>query len=224
LTYNYYILNAVYTTNKQALKTGVRIQKIPTTLKIKFKVSEGEGPFLDLPSLKRKSTIYRNIVLRNQKRAQQICEEKHIDIFKDYIWTDESVSVPLDFIALIEHCLRGRVQNGNVTGIHFYDAEFVRVVRVLKEDNFQGTWEADIEFYNEQTNKWIKKKSSSTFFPKTWTLSQLFHECLFAVKNKHQKLNHKNIFLSTTESGINVEIIEKNGKLTSIYPTLKSHK
>lgn len=53
-------------------------------------------------------------------------------------------------------------------------------------------------------------------------MHQLFHECVLAVDNKQQKSNSKNVFISKTETGIDVEIISINGMMKSIYPVLEN--
>lgn len=192
--------------------------RIPIFYKIDF--VEGDGPFENLSSLRRKSTIYRNLVLRNPKRAQQICEERNIDVMKDFVFTEENVSVSKDFIGLIEHCTKGKVSKGKISGIHFYDEKQVKILRVLEKNNINGVFEAEIEYFDLNSNKWTEKEKSTTFFPLSWSLNKLFHECLYAVNNKLKKENSENVYVSKTESGIEVEIIEKQGLLKSIYPLL----
>ncbi|GGW39173.1 EndoU domain-containing protein [Arenibacter certesii] len=192
--------------------------KVPIFHKIDF--LESDGPFEDLYSLRRKSTIYRNLVLRNPKRAQQICEERNIDVMKDFVFTEEDVSVSKDFIELIEHCTKGKVSKGKISGIHFYDEKHVKILKVLEKNNVNGVFEAEIEYFDLNSNRWTEKEKSTTFFPLSWSLNKLFHECLFAVNNKQKKENSENVYVSKTESGIEVEIIKKQGLLKSIYPLL----
>jgi len=219
LVYKYYIHKNSFINNKQGLKPGVRIEKIPSIYTIDFK--EREGPFNDLPSLKKKSTIYRNILLRNPKRAQQICLEKNISVIKDFIFTKEGFSVNKDFISVFEHCIKGHIKNGKVYGVHYYDSEKVKVLKIIEQNESNGIWKAEIEFYDKKSNSWIKKDNPTTFFPQNWSMHQLFHECVYAVNNKQKKVDSKNVFVSKTEAGINVEIICINGEMKSIYPLLE---
>lgn len=219
MDYYYYIHDNTFINDKQGLKTGVRIEKISAIYKINF--ADGDGPYISLKELKKKSKIYRNIVLRNSKRAQQICMEKNISIVKDFIFTKEDFSVDKDFIEVLEHCTKGRIKNGKVYGVHYYDSERVKILEIVRENKSNGIWEAIIEVYNSKTNKWIEKETPSTFFPRNWNAHELFHECHHAVINKTEKLNSENVFISQTKSGIDVEIIVKDGKLKSIYPILK---
>lgn len=139
---------------------------------------------------------------------------------KDFIITDENVSVSVDFIELIEHCTKGKVIKGKVSGIHFYDKDIVKIIKVLTNNSANGVFEAEIEFFDLETRKWSKKENTITFFPMVWTLNKLFHECLYAVNNKQKKTDTKNVYVSRTKSGIDVEIIVKQGLLKSIYPLL----
>jgi len=216
LKFQFYITEDTFTTNKQALKVGPTIMKVPFFYTINLE--EGEGPFEDIPSLRKKSTIYQNLVITNPKRAQQICQAQHVSEIKNIILTDENVRVQKDFIELIEHCTKGNVTKGKVSGIHFYDKTRVKILKVLNENNFNGVIEAEIEFFNLTTKKWERKEKPTTLFPMDWTLDRLFHECLYAVNNKKEKMDSENVFVSKTESGLDVEIIIKHGLLKSIYP------
>lgn len=219
MDYKYYIHKNTFLNDKQGLKPGVRIEKIPSNYKIDFK--EGEGPFDDILTLKKRSTIFRNILLRNPKRAQQICLEKNIIEIKDFILTKENFSISTDFINVFEHCIKGKVQRGKVTGVHYYNPEKVKILKLIDVNKSNNVWKAEIEFFDKKAKIWIKKDTPSTFFPPNWSIHQLFHECIYAVDNKEEKIHSNNVFTSKTASGINVEIICYNGKLKSIYPLLE---
>ena len=218
MEFKYYIHKDAFINDKQGLKPGVRIEKIPAIYTITF--NDGEGPFNDLPTLKRKSTIFRNILLRNPKRAQQICLEKNISIIKDFIFTKEHFSVDMNFVNVFEHCIKGQVVNGKVSGVHYYNSDRVKILKVIQQNKSTGVWEAEIEFFDKKTNMWIKKDNPTTFFPQNWTMHQLFHECVYAVNNKQKKADSNNVFTSQTETGIKVEIISINDEMKSIYPLL----
>lgn len=217
MEFKYYIVKDVFINDKESLKSGVRIQKIPAVYTINFK--NGEGPFDDLPTLKKKSTIFRNILLRNSKRAQQICLEKNICVVKNFALTEKGFSVDMNFINVFQHCIKGQIKKGKVSGVHYYDSDTMKILKINKLDESSGVWEAEIEIFDKKTNKWIKK-DSTTFFPKDWSMHQLFHECVYAVKNMKKKVNSKNIFTSLTETGVKVEIISVNNEMKSIYPIL----
>jgi hypothetical protein len=201
------------------LKIGTTISKVPTIYQIKYAEDKDEGPFKDIPSLRKESKIFQQLLITNPKRAQQICLEKNINVMKDFVLTDENTSVSTDFIELIEHCTKGKIKNGRITGIHFYDKELVKIKKILKK-NKVGVFEAKVEYYDSEMNRWIKKEKPSTFFPLKWNYNKLFHECLFAVKNKRKKFGTLNVYKSKMESGIKVEIIIKEGLLKSIYPLI----
>jgi hypothetical protein len=183
------------------LKIGTTISKVPTIYQIKYAEDKDEGPFKDIPSLRKESKIFQQLLITNPKRAQQICLEKNINVMKDFVLTDENTSVSTDFIELIEHCTKGKIK------------------KILKK-NKVGVFEAKVEYYDSEMNRWIKKEKPSTFFPLKWNYNKLFHECLFAVKNKRKKFGTLNVYKSKMESGIKVEIIIKEGLLKSIYPLI----
>lgn len=218
MEFKYYIHKDAFINDKQGLKPGVRIEKIPAIYTFDFK--EGEGPFNDLPTLKKKSRIFRVILLSNPKRAQQICLEKNISVIKDFVFTKQNFSVDMNFVNVFEHCIKGQIKNGKVSGVHYYDSDRVKILKILELNKLTGVWEAEIEFFDKKTNKWIKKDNPTTFFPKNWTMHQLFHECVYAVNNKQKKTDSENVFISQTETGINVEIISINNEMKSIYPLL----
>lgn len=219
MEFQYYIHEDTFSTNKQGLKIGTTISKVPTIYQIKYAEDKDEGPFKDIPSLRKESKIFQQLLITNPKRAQQICLEKNINVMKDFVLTDENTSVSTDFIELIEHCTKGKIKNGRITGIHFYDKELVKIKKILKK-NKVGVFEAKVEYYDSEMNRWIKKEKPSTFFPLKWNYNKLFHECLFAVKNKRKKFGTLNVYKSKMESGIKVEIIIKEGLLKSIYPLI----
>lgn len=218
MEYKYYIDKNTFINDQQSLKPGVRIKKIPSIYTFDF--TNGEGPFTNLQTLKKKSTIYRNILLRNPKRAQQICLEKNISIIKDFILTKEGLSVDIDFINVLEHSIKGKIIKGKVSGVHYYDSKKVKILKIIERNKSNGIWKAEIKFYDKKSDKWIMKNIPTTFFPINWSVHQLFHECLYAVKNKQKKIDSKNVYKSKTESGINVEIICIKGKMKSLYPLL----
>lgn len=151
------------------MKPSVRIEKSPSIYTIKFE--NGEGPFKDLPSLKKKSTIYRNLVLRNIPRAQQICLEKNIEVIKDFVFTKEDFSTTKNFLEIIQHCVKGKVKKGKITGVHYYDTKKVKIINILKKNTSNGIWKTEIEFYDSNTKRWIKKIIQQPF-------SQIIGACI----------------------------------------------
>jgi Bacterial EndoU nuclease len=218
LEHYYYILNDVFTTDKESLKTGVRIMKIPTNLIIDF--AKGEGPFDSIKKLKNNSKIFKNLQNDNSKRAQQIFLDKNICKVKGYALREKDKTVNLDFIKLLEHSTKGRIIGKKVSGVHYYNSKRVKIIKVIRENKLTRVFEAEIKFLNLKTNEWIKKEKPTTFFPLTWNENQLFHECEFAYNNMKKKENSDKVYSSKTISNIRVEIIKINGKVKSIYPLI----
>lgn len=126
----------------------------------------------------------------------------------------------MNFINVLKHCVRGQIKNEKVSGVHYYDPDTIRILKIIELNDAIGVWEAEIEIYDKKRDKWIRKVNSTTFFPKDWTMHQLFHECYYAVNNMEKKDKCKNVFTSQTETGIKVEIISINNEMKSIYPLL----
>jgi len=198
---------------------GTSISKISTLSTNKYEEGKDEGPFKSLSSLRKESKIFQQLLKSNPKRAQQICLEKNINEIQATVKTDNDTRLSPEFVEVIEHCIKGKIKKGKITGVHFYDEKSVKIKKVLKR-NKMGVFEAVIEYYDSEMNRWLKKEKSSTFFPLTWTYSKLFHECLFALNNKNKKFGTLNLYRSKMKSGIKVEIVIKEGILKSIYPLI----
>lgn len=194
---------------------GIRIFRTPTNFPL---VTEGEGPFKSLRGLKKNSSIYRKLKSTNSKRARKI--EENIFTASDGILTPAGSTYSNDFLNIFIHATKGRVKNGKVSGVHFYNPGKIKIVDEEIIDNKTGVWKAEIEYFDKNTNKWIPKKEASTFFPKHWTRTELFHECDFAHKRMKKKPNTEHLYTSMTISNIPVEIVKKENKLISIYPLI----
>lgn len=214
--YSYYILENVWKATGQEINTKIRIIKVPDYYP---PIQEGEGPFNGMRSLKRNSSIYRRLASNGTKELQKVLN--NIVVPKDFILTPPDKTYKEDFINVYLHVTKGRVKRGNVYGLHYFDPKKIRILKEEYYDKSTGIFKAKIEFYDKNTSKWIQKKASSTFFPKTWTPTDLFNECDFANSNKIKKASSTYVYSSKTISGIPVEIIIKNEKLTSIYPVIK---
>ncbi len=223
--YHYYISeHDTSTTNSSDLSSGPRIFKVKPDYK--WVITQSEGPFLSIRSLKRYSQIFKKLERTKGKRAQQIIIDKNIiEIRKDgSVYSPLSEALPMDFLRVIEHAVKGTVKNGKVSGVHFFDQEKVKIINIFKIDK-NGVFEANFECYDSIDNRWVAKESS-TFFPKSWTFSQLFHECSFACHNSKKKLveGRNQVFSSITESGISVHLVySTNEELKTIYPILESN-
>lgn len=220
MDYHYFIFEDTFNNDPQGLKPGVSICKIPAHLEINFE--DGEGPYQSLRNLKRNSQIYKQLKQTNSKRAQQIVNEEHIHVAAGMFSTPHDSSYEIEAIELFSHCTRGRVKNGTVTGVHFYDSHKVRITNILKEDVDTGVFEAEFEYYYPTSNKWIKKNSPSTFFPKTWLKGKLLQECQNAYNSIKESSPQNGKILSKTSEGIKVEIVFKEGNPKSIYPLISA--
>ncbi|MBL1279101.1 MAG: EndoU domain-containing protein [Fluviicola sp.] len=204
------------------LSPGPRIFKTPLDFLIKF--SRGDGPYKSLRSLKRNSTIYKELSRSNSRRIQQILKDKNIVEFtNNLIPYPRNKGIPQDMLRMITHSTNGLITKGKISGIHFYDPEKVRIVEELDFDEKSEVWEAVIEFYDKKKDVWRLKDNPSTFFPKKWTVQQLFYECMHALEDSDMQLvrgaEHK--YKSQTLSGIHVYIIKKNNLLKTIYPIIQ---
>lgn len=218
MEYHYYILKNGTSTDKQKLKTGTFIVRIPTYFPIDF--SDGNGPYKSLRALKRYSPIFKLLQRNNTKRAQQIIDEKNIITSDKLIATPKGTEFKQQVVDGFIHATIGRIKNGDLTGIHFFDQDKVRILEIIEHNDFTKVFKARFEFYDSKTNKWIEKKSVSTFFPKHWNLARLLMECKFAFDRINEIELKDGKIRSTTKSNITVEMIIKNGKLKSLYPLI----
>ena len=202
------------------LTTGVRILPMSTNMPIIFNSKDLEGPFYDLKSLIENSLVYKELKKTNPRRAHKIIQPENIRIPEDYIKTPKGRTFELDFIKGFVHSIFGNFKEHDVTGIHFYDEAKVKIIEFL-ESNEKGVWRAKIEAYDFRTKKWKPKDKATNFFPKDWDKNILLDELYFADKNKKLKEGTERVYNAVTRSGINVKfIIEKNGKVKTIYPIL----
>ena len=217
MEYHFYIVENKKSTNEQHLKSGTFILKIPTNFP---QITEGNGPYNSLRGLKRNSEIFKNLIVNNPKRASQIRIDKNIYVMTEFLATERGKTFALDEITLFQHT-KGRINNGKVTGVHFFDSKKVKVTKIVNKCTDTNVLEAEIEFFDIKTEKWYAKDKPTTLFPVSWSRHKLFRECNFALENKEKAENFKNIYLSKTISGVNVEIIIVKEKVKSIYPVIK---
>ncbi|OCA69066.1 hypothetical protein BBI01_17800 [Chryseobacterium artocarpi] len=179
-----------------------------------------EGPYNNLKDIKSDSTIYKNLLESNPRRAQKIFEEKFIVRVKNIIvFPDLKDNVFMGFIyKIMQHSLNGRISSDDVSGIHLI-SEKVKIIEVIKEELDLGIKKCIIEVFNERTGKWILKSEPTTFFPEHWDLQLLINECYFAFSTKIQINNYT--FQGVTSQGITLEFIIKNGELRTVYPLIE---
>lgn len=221
IVYQFYITEQdISSTNSQDLSAGPRVFKV--LIGYKWLINKSNGPYLSIRNLKRNSPIFKRLEATKGKRAQQIILEKNIVELKKegVVYSPLEKGLPFDFIRVIEHAVKGNVKNGKISGVHFFDKEKVKIINVIKIDN-NGVFEANFECYDNVEKRWVAKEKSSTFFPKSWNFTQLFHECSFACHDSRKKLveGRQQVFSSITESGISVHLVySTNEELKTIYP------
>lgn len=217
--YLYYIAKNISCSDRiEGIKEfGTRIFAIPVC-GIDFNLDDSEGPFSSISTLKKESSFFQQLARTNSKSAQKILEKKNIHFIKDFIFVPEEQSYTKDFIKLIDHTIKGHFKAKNVFGIHFYDKDNMRIREFVGLENSVGVWQAMIDVYDKENNKWIEKRQLTTFFPKNWSRTQLFHECEYAYHHRIKQNDSNSRFISKTTSGIKVVIIINNGVVKSIYP------
>lgn len=216
--FHYYILKDLWSNDPQSLKTGTSIMKIQSGFTLNF--DDGDGPYLSLIDLRKKSPIFKELSKTDPKRCQQILLKKNIHEIANTILTPKDTSFDLKYIDLIMHATKGRIKNGKITGVHFFDKNKVRIREILDVNQVTKVWRAKIEFFDKTNNNWLLKNTPSTFFPKHWNFANLLEECNEAYKNRKKVIDSENKYRATTISNVPVEIIIKDGKMKSIYPLL----
>jgi len=219
MNYWFYIIENV--SNADPLYKGLttRILRIPDDV-IVSKIKEGDGPYQTIRGLKRNSRIFQNFRKKGSKQVERLLNEKNFVKVKDLVLTPANRGYSKEFIRLIDHTIGGQIKDQNVYGMHYYDPDRVRIIENVCVENSQGVWAAKIEVLNYDSKQWVQKEKITTFFPKNWTMNQLFHECDYAYENK-QKVDQKtNVYSSQTLSGVPVEIIIENNEIKTIYPLI----
>ncbi|HAY70854.1 MAG TPA: hypothetical protein DCX89_03105, partial [Saprospirales bacterium] len=119
-----------------------------------------------------------------------------------------------------QHSKNGIVNRSGVSGIHLYDKDKIKIIKLLKTDQNTGIFEAEIAVLNERSGKFIKKQGKSSFFPTNWGLQTLILECFSAYMNKNEI--DEFTFHGTTSSGIKLEFVYDNkGTFKSVYPIIE---
>jgi len=207
---------AFLTSENKTLPDGPRIIELNDEI-INFIPEEVDGPFDTIQELKKSSTIYKNLKLSNPKRAQRIIDQKNIvKVVNSIIYPDDDSEYFNHIYNLMLHSSTGKVDRNGVLGIHLYNPDRVRILEITKPVNKQGIWEASIEVFCQNSNKWIKKANSTTFFPRSWNLQRLVLECKPAYEKRIRLTERK--YIGLTQSGVSITMIFDNGRLKTIYP------
>lgn len=183
---------------------------------ISFSHEVGEGPFNNLNEVKN-SAIYKDLTVKNPKRAIRIIVDKYIVKAKNIIiYPDNKSMYSRQIYKLMEHSQNGQISKKDISGIHLYNPQKIQIIKITKPKNSYGIWEAIIKVYNPNSNRWVRKVKPTTFFPDNWDLQKLVFECENAFNNKTSISDKK--YHGITKSGIPVVMVLEDDNLKSIYP------
>ncbi|MEO6832423.1 MAG: EndoU domain-containing protein [Chitinophagaceae bacterium] len=210
----YYILDNVIS-KKNDLTIGTRILKVSCGL---FPFKAGDGPYRTLRDLRKSSTRYKSLQQGNPKRAQKICGDKFIinitnKILYPSLHEDQFEGTLID---MITHVILGTITKDNVSGIHFFNPKFHRILETTKAKNEKGIWEAKIEAKRPNKVDWVKKVRTSTFFPIEWTMELLVLKISEAFENK-KKLTESR-YIGRTKCEIDIVFIMDGKRIISVFP------
>ncbi len=211
---SYYIGDKIAISDKIDSKSETKILCVES--EFLFELGGLEGPYSSIEELKKNSVLFQNLKRTNMKKVQKILDKKNILEPRIGIISNKNKTVTGDFLKLIDHSIRGKIKSKEIYGIHYFEESRMTLNEIIKDEDKNGVWEAIVEVTDILNSKSYSKKS--TFFPKQWSLTQLFHECDFAFLNKRKIDGKDNLYFSTTISGIPVHIIIKDGEPKSIYP------
>lgn len=222
MTY-YYIIDDVASSNFSDLPRGPRIFMMPEDKVFPgqgrvMQYEAGDGPYETINQLKTNSEIFQNLILNNPRRVSKILEDNNI-IKPDGLITyvrNGNEEFEKEIYNIIKHS-RGLNVSKGVSGVHHFDPRFVRVVELLRHDEVTGIWEAYIEVYNSNTDKWIAKQQTTTFFPTQWSLTRILKECEFAYGNRKKLSETK--YIGVNETGLKIVFIyDRCHNLGTVYP------
>ncbi len=219
----YYIAKAPYdnlTKKSSDIPVITKMKKNLFPLEINWTdKNQGEGPFSSLYELIKRSFIFSSI--KSQKLKDRVSKSKNIKEIKDLIFTKPDSSYEKTFIDSLHHMTVGKISRQKVKGVHFYHPDRIRIIKKISIEETTGIYSAKIEKLNENTEQWIEKDEITTFFPDSWSMHQLFHECAYAYENKTHDTG--NIYLASTPSGVQVKfIIDENEKIITFFPVINN--
>jgi hypothetical protein len=221
IEYYYYIMKSP--TDNASLKAS-DIPVISKIRKDKFQFlfeltdkNEAEGPFDSIYDLKKKSFIFSSVKL--DKHRQRILKSGNIKEITDFILTEKGTTCDITFMGSLYHTMVGKITKQKVKGVHFFNPDEIRIIEKISINNTTGVYSARIEKLNKDTGEWTAKEEITNFFPDSWSIHQLFHECLYAYNNKIHVSN--NIYKSKTLSGILIKfVINEHGEILTFYPEI----
>ena len=176
-----------------------------------------EGPYSNLNELQKNSSFYHELKETKPGTAAKLILPQNIKTLKETILVPKGKTFDLDLATFINHTLVAKFKNGGISGLHFYDPENTRILKVYG-NNIKGIIDADIEKFDEESNKWFKKRT--TLFPLDWHKGNLVAELDLAYLYRFPIPNKATHFGGMTSEGIKVIFIIVNGKPKSVYPIL----
>ena len=210
----YYIENKLVLSDAIDSEPEMKIWYVETDVLYEF--GGMEGPYSSIEQLKKNSSLFQEFKRTDMRKVQKILDKNNIIEARIGIISDKNKTVTGDFIKLVDHSIRGNIKSKKIFGIHHFDENRMTIKEMINTEDKYMVWEAIVEVTDKEKNKSYEKKS--TFFPRKWSLNQLFHECDHAFLNKIKMVGKDNLFQSFTISGIPVHIIIEDGKAKSIYP------
>ena len=122
----------------------------------------------------------------------------------------------------VKHIFHGEInQKGRAVGFHHRGLighqRRARVVQITKPPNAQGLYEAEVEIYDPNRGRWIMKPTPSTFFPDSWSRTQVVNEIRGAFKNRIFTSGEK--WRGISPSGLTIEgYLDNAGNINTAYP------
>lgn len=183
-----------------------------------FKFKDGDGPFKSLTELRKNSPIYKKLQKQDPRRAQKIYSKQFLIHAVHDVLTTEEVEKDLEWhlYDMLNHTLSGKIKKNVSFGVHYFHPDHHKILELIKAPNDKGVWEARIAIKNHQTNKWVEKSNTSTFFPKNWDITMLGFKIHEAYMNKKPLSETK--FVGLTHCGISIVFIFEGSKIISLYP------
>ncbi len=176
-----------------------------------------EGPYFNINELIKNSVFYKELKEAKPGTAAKLILPKNIQTLKKTILVPKGKNFEIELATYINHSLIPKFKNGEISGIHFFDPKNTRILKIYNI-NFKGVVDADIQKFDEESNKWIKKRA--TLSPLNWHEGNLIAELDLAYLYRFPIINKKFQFGGLTSEGVKVIFIIVNGKPKSAYPIL----
>ena len=180
MDYYYFIVDEVGSSDKADLRTGIRVFMMPEPMafppvshpsipRLAAYLDDGEGPYESIRQLKENSELFQALQKADPKRAAAIFEKRFLIGLDPGKYALYESTVDDEFHKLIYplllHTVLGSIRKNDVSGVHYFDPERIRVERLVSFDEQTKVWQAHIKVYNPNRDKWIPKRDPATFFP-----------------------------------------------------------